>query len=62
MGEEIATGVIGPRLCEGGIELQISSWDAQLVKPTSSHIVILLTGEATARPVSIYVYMVYHTI
>jgi len=50
-GANIAAQVITPRLAGGGISLRISKFDVQAVKATNQ-VLIFLTGEASAFPVS----------
>jgi hypothetical protein len=50
-GGDISTHVIGPRLGQGPIRVKISKTDVQQAKGTGQ-VLIFLTGEADARPVS----------
>ena len=48
----IAAHVIGPRLAQGPIQVRVAKCDAQAVRATGQ-VLLFLTGEATASPVSI---------
>jgi len=54
-GGDISTHVIGPRLGQGPIRVKISKSDVQQAKGTGQ-VLIFLTGEADARPVSTYIH------
>jgi hypothetical protein len=47
----IAAHVIGPRLAHGPIQVRVAKCDAQAVRATGQ-VLLFLTGEATASPVS----------